>query len=254
MLLDSTLEREKPHKSVEFPTPELTSRRPARPVRAQIAGVPCALAARFPDQRAVAAPVEIRPGIGLAPGSDVAVSGALRDGKARAERRRERREHGVLHVLERRVVGSLELDADREIVAAGPSLPGGFPGMPRPAPARDELDQLSRTAYQKMGGHSQSGDPSVIRMPSGIEAVGEKTLDAVPAELPGRQADRVDYDQLDGRALGTVIAIGRWNPPHALEPSLRIHLRRGHHVAHAFAGRIPLRTAPVLRLQRARTC
>jgi hypothetical protein len=63
-------------------------------------------------------------------------------------------------------------------------------------------------------------------MRRGIESVGEELDDAAAAEFTGRQADRMDDDQLDGAPRRTLVAVGRWNPPGASQPSLLIYFRR----------------------------
>jgi hypothetical protein len=47
-----------------------------------------------------------------------------------------------------------------------------------------------------------------------IEPVGEQALDRVAAELPGRQTDRVDHDQVDLDARRAGVLIRRINDPH----------------------------------------
>ncbi len=75
----------------------------------------------------VALPIEARAGIGLAARRDVSVAGNRLDRIARRQRARERGQRRVLGRLEGPLVGALELDADREIVAAR-SRPRKFDG------------------------------------------------------------------------------------------------------------------------------
>src|SRR4029077_2617995 len=79
----------------DFPTRKLNSRRTVQ-------------------QRAETLPVEARTWIGLAPGSNVAVTGDIRDRVARPDRARERGKRGVLGIFERRAIRAFQLDADRE--------------------------------------------------------------------------------------------------------------------------------------------
>src|ERR1700752_256964 len=77
-----------------------------------------------------ARPVEPRTRVGFSAGRDVAVRGNRLQRKRGREAGDERGELAVLSVLERRVVGALELDADREVVAAAAAAPGGGAGVP----------------------------------------------------------------------------------------------------------------------------
>src|SRR5690242_1437899 len=68
-------------------------------------------------------PVEAGAGIGLASGGDVLVPGDVGDGIARSDLVDERCEHRVLALVERLALEALELDADREVVAAVAAAP-----------------------------------------------------------------------------------------------------------------------------------
>src|SRR5712664_3153028 len=97
-----------------------------------------------------ARPVEARPGIGLAAGGDVAMSGDVAQGQREAKASYERCELVVLAILERRLVRALELDADREIVAALAAAPGRGAGVPGAPLDWDELQQLAVPAHQEV--------------------------------------------------------------------------------------------------------
>ena len=75
-----------------------------------------------------------------------------------------------------------------------------FAGVPRALRARHELDELAVAANEEMRGYSERRYAGVIRMRGRIEAIQEQLLDAVPAELARRQADRVDDEELDRHA------------------------------------------------------
>src|SRR6185436_3851628 len=91
------------------------------------------------ERGAKALPVEPRARIGLAAGRDVAVAREIERSVAREELLRELREPRVLRLRERHVVGSFELDADREIVAAAASLPRRLARVPGAPVAIDVL-------------------------------------------------------------------------------------------------------------------
>src|SRR4051794_1410583 len=77
-----------------------------------------------------ARPVEAGARIRLAPGCDFAVRGTVAQGQRPAQRARHARERLVLGRLERRRVGTLELDAYGKVVAARPAAPRGLTGVP----------------------------------------------------------------------------------------------------------------------------
>ena len=62
---------------------------------------------------------------------------------------------------------------------------------------------------------------SVIRVGRRIEAVEKKIFDCSAAEFPRRKADRMDDEQIDRAAEGTLIAIGRWNEGHPRSKAVR---------------------------------
>lgn len=70
-----------------------------------------------------------------------------------------------------------------------------------------------------MSRDSQVGNLRIVRMRAGIESIGEEPVDAVTAELSGRQADAVHYHQLNGGALGPIVLVGRWMALGLLQPS-----------------------------------
>jgi len=112
-------------------------------------------------------PVEGNAGIGLAPGSDVAMPGKTRRLQARigsAERRHHLRQGVVLTLVVRVRVGTLELNADREIVARLPALVFGDAGMPRAVIEADVLGHRAVAAYAKVRRHPLARDLREIRM------------------------------------------------------------------------------------------
>ena len=131
------------------------------------------------------------------------------DRVAARERPDEPGQHCVLRARIRDVVATLELDSDREIIAALPAAPGRLPGMPRALAARHELDQRAVAPDEEVRRHAQFGDRREIRVCAGIEAVGEQPFDGVAAELAGRQRDTVHDDERDLARRRPCVAIGR---------------------------------------------
>lgn len=71
----------------------------------------------------VALPVEARAGVGLAQWGNVAVAGNAAGRVTVAQCQSQAGQGGILRIGERRRVATLQLDAEREIIAAFPALP-----------------------------------------------------------------------------------------------------------------------------------
>ena len=147
------------------------------------------------EQASEACPVEGRAGIGLAIRGDIAVARHVFDGISARNRANEPREHCVLWAFVRNVVRALELDADREIVAASAAAPVRFARMPCAPLARYELQQTSIATDEEMRGYAQRGDRGEVRICRCIKAVREEPLDAISVEPAGRQRNAVQDDQ-----------------------------------------------------------
>jgi len=112
------------------------------------------------------------------------------------------RQSVVLGVGVRQRVGSLQLHADRKVVAAGAFLEHRFARVPGPLGAADELDQLCVARDQEMGRYAQPAQPGEIRVRVMVQTVREQPLDVPAAELARRQADVVYQQQLDQGPAG----------------------------------------------------
>jgi hypothetical protein len=82
-------------------------------------------------------------------------------------------EHRVLRGGVGGVIGPFELDADGEVVAAFPALPGGYSGVPGPLEAADKLDELAVAPDQEVCRDLDARNGRVIRVGARIEPVGE---------------------------------------------------------------------------------
>jgi hypothetical protein len=174
------------------------------------------------QQRAEPPPVEARTRIGLAPGRDVAVTDQRRALQRRirlAERPQQLDEPPVLDGFVVAVVRALELDADREIVAALAALVAGLAGVPCPPVEGHELDNFAVAPDQGVGRDLQPADLGEIGMALGIEAVSEQGLDVGPAEVAGGQADAVNDDQLGPAAGRPLVVIWRFDLPGVVQQS-----------------------------------
>lgn len=151
----------------------------------------------------------MRSGIGLATGrgGDVGMTDAVLDRVGALQHPGQIRQHRVLRIGERLIVGTFELDADREIVAAAVAAPLGPPRMPGTSGTRDKLDQFAIAAYQEVAGNLEALNLAVVWVGTRVEAVGKQFDDAGATELARRQADVVNNQELDGRACRPVIAV-----------------------------------------------
>ena len=94
--------------------------------------------------------------------------------------------------------------------------------MPRAPGAGNELDQYTVAADEEMSGYFRAGDGGIERVRPRVEAVGEEIDDAAAAELPRRQADVVDDEEVYRATRGPSIAVGRRNEPYAFNQTFVI--------------------------------
>jgi len=164
-------------------------------------------------------PVEVRARIGLAPRGDIAVARQRFYRVAAPQLREQPVEGQVLSILERQLVATLELDADREVVAVRPPHPVRYTGMPCTLGARHELDQCAATANEKMRRNSQALYFAEIGMGARIQAIGKQVDDSGPAEFAGWQADGVDHHQSHHLVRGSLVTVRGEYPSHPGKPT-----------------------------------
>ena len=107
---------------------------------------------------------------------------------------------------------TLQLNADRVVIALGTSTVLGLPRMPGPVLGADKLDQSAITSDEKMGRHLQAPDLLEIRVGIPVQLVREKGLHLWAAILARRQADRMDHHQVDACPLWPDAKIGGIDP------------------------------------------
>ena len=157
---------------------------------------------------AVMLPVKIRAGVGFSLRGDVSVADNIMDRVGRLYRLSEFSQPGVLHGRKRLVIAAFQLDADREIIAAGTLLPAGYTGVPGAPGAGDELDDFSVTANEEMARNFQAFQRLIIRVRLRIELIGEQFDDTFTAKFFRRQADGMDHQQADVIPVRPLVAIG----------------------------------------------
>jgi hypothetical protein len=172
------------------------------------------------QQLAQSIPVEARTRIGLASGRDVGVADDVFNGIGTPQDADQPSQADVLDGSERLIVAPFELDTEREVVTAFSTTPSGYTRMPGTTNGRKELDQVTVAANEEVCRHPQRVYFAIVRMGIGVEAIGEQLLDAVTAKFARRQADCMDYQQLDRLTRRTIVMIGRWHDPSAGQPAI----------------------------------
>jgi len=157
-------------------------------------------------------PVERGTGIGLAAWGDVAVSDDRFYGISPARRSDESRQRLVLRCQVTYLVGTLQFDADREIVALCAAAPRRGASMPRALRARDELHQAAIATDEKVRRDLLLRNRGEIGVRGGVKRVGEEAYDAIAAEFSWGQRNPVHDDQRYRRSARPVVAIGGRDP------------------------------------------
>ena len=126
-------------------------------------------------------PIEQGAGVGLPSGRNIAmpVDPFWRDSRVNLlDDSGEPGERFILGILEREIVGALQLDTDGEIVDTGPPFTIRLAGVPRALVQRHKLDKLAIASNQDMGGNFQVLDLKMIRILVGIQGIAKQLLDA----------------------------------------------------------------------------
>ena len=79
-------------------------------------------------------------------------------------------------------------------------------------------DERTVASNQEMSGDLQAGNRAEAFVTSRVESIAEESLDLRPTELPGRQADPVDDDQIDVAPRRPGIEIGGRHTTGIVEP------------------------------------
>lgn len=116
-------------------------------------------------------------------------------------------ERSILRGLEGVAFETLQLDADREVIAVTAPMPTRVAGMPRTILTRNELQQISLTSNQKVRRNLNAANALIVWIRLPIESVGEQALYPVAAIDPGREADGMQYDQRDIAPIGATVEI-----------------------------------------------
>ena len=117
------------------------------------------------------------------------------------------------------MVRAFELDADGEVVARG------APAVQRPSSvpsARFERHVLRDTALavdEQVRGYPHVTNRIKVRMCLPWQRVAKQLVDPTTAEIPRRQADAVDHDEVERGSARSGIEIRRRNAPCTIEPS-----------------------------------
>ena len=179
-------------------------------------------------------PVEAFPRVGLAARGDVFVAGdvlARKCGIGGQQGIDDGIELDVLNVFVGRIVGALQLNPDREVIADGAVAVAGNAGMPGALIEGDVLYQFARAADQEMCGNPEVSDALVVGVLAGIQRIGEKLGDALRAKLSRGKADAVNDDQREIVWRLPFVAVGAGNeerPLDAVVDDFHVWMRADH--------------------------
>lgn len=91
--------------------------------------------------------------------------------------------------------------------------------MPGTIPEIDKLDEFAVPPNQAVCRHSDTFYFTKVRMPGMVQAIKKELLDTVAGVISRRQADAVNHQQGNIRALGTATKIGGGAPPGSGKPA-----------------------------------
>lgn len=132
--------------------------------------------------------------------------------------------HGVLAISIRSFVFSLELDADRIVIASRTSAKLRLTGMPGALVKRHELHQFSATPDQQMRRYLKAANLIEVGVSVPVELVQEQGFDFPTTEFSRRQADAMQDDHLERSTAGARIPVRTPTQPGGLDqPGLGIH-------------------------------
>ena len=143
----------------------------------------------------------------------------------------------VLCVLKQISLKAFEFDADRVVVAIAAPTVFGCPSVPSAVVGADKLPQTTIAADEKVRRHTQTLDLQKVGVRLPVKLVGKERGHFGPAILAGRQADRVDHQQINagafrsGAMVGRIESVGRGVP--AMVPKLGVVRGRCGHGASA---------------------
>ena len=103
----------------------------------------------------------------------------------------------VLCICEPGIVGTLQLDTNGIVVAVILTFKTRFARMPGFTIEWHILSDFAVSIDQQVRRHTQLGDFGKKRMDRGIQAITEQVVHKIAAELTRRQADIVDYQQVN---------------------------------------------------------
>ncbi|MNY13452.1 hypothetical protein D3C86_1465850 [compost metagenome] len=137
------------------------------------------------------------------------VSPGRGQGVARAQHRRQLAQRQVLLVGVGQGVRAFKFDANGKVVAAFALAKARHPGVPGALVGGHELNDAPIAANKEVGRYAQAAQAFQPGVRSVVECVQEQPGDFGAAKLARRQADIVQHQQRDLRAIGTRVVVGR---------------------------------------------
>lgn len=142
-------------------------------------------------------PIEALARIIFSSGCNVFMACNVPNGKLQQEGRAQPGQRCILSIFKKTSFKSFEFDPNGVIVAIISPTITGSTGMPCTVIAADKLQQFTRAADKKMGRYSDVPNALKIGVLVPGELVGKQALNMLPAILAWRQADRMQYQQIN---------------------------------------------------------
>jgi len=130
------------------------------------------------------------------------------------QRSDEMRKRLVLRSLIGKLVGALKLDANREIIAAGPALKLRLASVPGARSEWHVLHDLPVAPDERVRRHAQLRDLRKIRMRVGCKTARKELINPGAAELARRQTDAMHNDEVRGDTRGARVKMRRQHLAH----------------------------------------
>jgi len=174
----------------------------------------------------VARPLEKRPRIGLATGSDMLVPGDIGQSITLLQPGGQSRQYGILHFGKRLKIGPFQLDPDRKVVTAFAPTKERNAGMPGAVIGRHELQQRTIALNHEMRRDPQRTQLVKIRMSVAIQRIAKQVRDKWLTKLPRRQPSPNFDTRAPEMAIDLLVIHNISLPPCLQTPAISSDLQR----------------------------
>jgi hypothetical protein len=118
----------------------------------------------------------------------------------------------VLRICVGNLIGTFQLNANREIIALIYTIKTGPARMPGSFQQTDKLNTGAIPPDEQVRRHLHGGNGFEIGVCGRIQPVAEEVFNPWATKLPWRQTDVVNDQQADGRCLWPGAKVGGWAP------------------------------------------